>query len=106
MYREHDSIKELDNGDLVIKYTEDDIEAAKKDQMLVLSEVLSDVDTYFVGEQYSLGNFSMGITLYNYYSDLAYTLDLADVDKLEEGEEITLTAREPDEDDRAVIDQF
>ena len=95
--------KEYKNGNITIKFDRDTIEEAKKDDVLTLSEVLSWIDCYFIGETYCLSNFAMGHTIYNAYSDLVYVFDWNLLAMLKAGEMVKLYARKPDEADREIL---
>lgn len=96
-------LKEYNNGNITIKFDPETIEAAAKDDILILSSVLADFDCYFIGETYCLSNFTMGHTVYNAYSDLCYIFDWALLETLKAGKIIKLYARTPDETDREII---
>lgn len=102
--RESENIIELKNGNLIIKYSPDSIKESKRDQLLFLSDVLSWLDCYFIGETYCLNNYEMGHTIYNLYSDLVYIFPWSDLEELEKGKCITLFAATPDETDREIIE--
>jgi len=95
--------KEYKNGNITIKFDKNTIEDAKQDKLLILSSVLSDFDCYFIGESYCLGNFAMGHTVYNAYSDLVYVFDWNLLAMLMNGETVKLYARTPDETDREIM---
>ena len=101
--RKNDNIMELTNNDLVIKYDHDTIKEAKKDEMLTFSDVLFWMDTDIIGDEFCLSNYEMGIQLYNGYSDKCYIVTFTDLERIKTGEEVTLTAYDPDEDDRVAI---
>ena len=101
--RENDGIRESSNGNLVI-HMKDATVTDIRDAWYLLNVILDSMDCYCIGEQFSLGNFDMGQMIYNAHDDLVYTLPMSDLYKLMGGEEITLYARTPDEDDRELID--
>jgi len=95
--RTHDNIREFGNGYINIRFTQQDIEDAKKDELLVLSEVLGSADCYFIGETFCLSNWTTGHEIYNAYSNLTYIFDWSDLDKLKAGKTVKLYARDVDE---------
>ena len=103
--RKNDNIIELANNDLVIKYDDDTIQEAEKDEMMTFFEVLFWMDTDIIGEEFCLSNFDMGIQLYNCHSDKCYIVSFTDLERIKAGEKVTLYAYEPDEDDREAIER-
>lgn len=109
MKREHDNIKEFKNGNLSIRFP---AEYRKKiggvvSAIEVLSWTLDELDCYFIGEEFCLGNDAMGAMIYNCYSDLVYIINFNDIEKvLAAGRWLRLYARTPDEDDRKIIDEW
>lgn len=103
MRRDNGNIKEFANGNLNIKYTPEDIEQSKKDTMLVLAEILSSLDCYFVGDDFSLGNYAMGHMVYNAHSDFMYLFAWNHIDNLMHGKTVKLYASRPDKDDRELL---
>lgn len=104
MLRKSDYCKEYKNGNITVKYDRDMIQASKKDQTLTISDVLSWIDCYFIGETYCLSNYETGHTLYNVYSDLIYVFPWRYLEDLENGKTIRLYARRPDETDREILE--
>ena len=104
MLRSSHGCKEYKNGNLTIKFDADDLEAAQKDDVLILSDMLSWVDCYFIGETYCLSNYTIGHTIYNSYSDLCYVFDWNLLEALKAGEMVRLYARRPDEADREILE--
>ena len=104
MLRKSDYCKEYKNGNITVKYDRDMIQASKKDQTLTISDVLSWIDCYFIGETYCLSNYETGHTLYNAYSDLIYVFPWRYLEDLENGKTIRLYARRPDETDREILE--
>lgn len=99
-------VAEYDNKMLVIKYQDDTIESAKKDELCTFSNVLDEVDTYIIGDEFCLSNYAMGCLLYNYYSDLCYIFNLDYLDTLKNGEAVTLLGHTPDNDEREEINSY
>lgn len=97
--------KEYKNGNITIKYDNDTIEEAKKDEILTLSSVIEWMDCYFIGETYCLGNYTTGHTIYNAYSDLVYIFDWNSLAMLKAGEMVRLYARKPNEVDREILEK-
>lgn len=105
MLRKTDYCKEYKNGNITVRYDRDKIqESKKKDNVLTISDVLSWIDCYFIGETYCLSNYETGHTLYNAYSDLVYIFPWRCLDDLEAGKTIRLYARRPDETDREILE--
>ena len=104
MLRKSDYCKEYKNGNITVKYDRDMIQASKKDQTLTISDVLSWIDCYFIGETYCLSNYETGHTLYNAYSDLIYVFPWRYLEDLENGKTIRLYARRPDKTDREILE--
>ena len=96
------------NGNLNIRFSPDeiqDINAGKYSQIELLSWKLEAFDTTFIGEQYCLSNYTVGVTLYSYYSDNVFLLDLSDLDNiLMEGRALKLYATKPTPADRENIE--
>ena len=105
MLRKSDYCKEYKNGNITVKYDRDMIQASKKDQILTISDVLSWIDCYFIGETYCLSNYETGHTLYNAYSDLIYVFPWRYLEDLENGKTIRLYACRPDETDREILEK-
>ena len=105
MFRSVECCKEYKNGNITIKYNKERIEDAKKDDVLTISDVLSWLDCYFIGETYCLNNYETGHTVYNYYSDLIYVFPWRYMEELEKGKAVKLYARKPDEIDREIIER-
>ena len=109
MRREHENIKEFQNGNINFRFTPEQIAELKTGKISaveVISWILDEIDCYFVGEQYCLSNYTMGATIYNAYSDLCYIIDFSDVETvLMSGRYLKLYARKPDEQDRETIER-
>ena len=105
MLRETDNCKEFHNGNLNIRFGEDDIKNARVDELLVLSSILSSVDCELIGDSYCLGNFEMGHTIYNAHSDLVYVFHWSALEVLKEGKTVKLYGRKPDLDERELIEK-
>lgn len=105
MLRSNGMCKEYKNGNITIKFDPETVEAAKKDDVLILSDVLSMFDCYFIGESYCLSNWAMGHTIYNAYSDLVYIFDWNLLAMLKAGEMVRIYARKPDELDREILER-
>lgn len=106
MTRTTDHCKEFNNGNISIKYDAEAIRDSKNDSVLTISEILSEIDCYFIGETYCLSNYETGRTVYNAYSDLCYVFAWSDLANLETGKSVRLYARKPDEADREIIEQY
>lgn len=104
MLRKTDHCTEYKNGNITVKYDRDTIRASKKDDVLTISDVLSWIDCYFIGETYCLSNYETGQTVYNCYSDLIYIFPWRYLEDLENGKMVRLYARRPDETDREILE--
>ena len=96
-------IVELDNGNLVIRYDEETITSALLDRWGVLAEILWNLDCRFVGDPQSLGNFDVGIMVYNSRLDRIYIFSGNDMENLLDGKSVRLLAVVPDEEARQYI---
>lgn len=109
MKREHENIKEFQNGNINFSFTPEQIielKTGKISAVEVISWILDEIDCYFIGEQYCLSNYTTGATIYNAYSDLCYIIDFSDVETvLMSGRYLKLYARKPDENDREIIER-
>ena len=110
MKRVNEDIKEFGNGNLSIRFPAEYMDKLKSgvvSAIEVLSWTLDELDCYFVGEEFCLGNDAMGIMIYNCHSDLVYIINFNDIEKvLAAGRWLRLYARTPDEDDRKIIDEW
>ena len=110
MKRIHENIKEFQNGNLSIRFPVEYREKLKNgvvSSIEVISWVLDELDCYFIGDEFCLGNYEMGAMIYNCYSDLVYIINFNDIDKvLAAGRWLRLYARIPDESDREIIDEW
>lgn len=109
MKRVHENIREFRNGNINFRFTPEQIAELKTGKISaveVISWILDEIDCYFIGEQYCLGNYATGATIYNAYSDLCYIIDFSDVETvLMSGRYLKLYARKPDENDRETIEK-
>ncbi len=100
--------KRFKNGNINVKLSEETIEKWRKGLFHVMETLfneLENVDTYMVGEQFNLGNSAVGITVYNCNQDKCYTVNLdRDIATLLDGKTLKLYAREPDENDREILE--
>ena len=103
MLRSSDYCKEYKNGNITIKYDAETIQRSKDDDVLTISDVLSWIDCYFIGETYCLSNFETGHTVYSLYSDLVYVFPWRYLEDLENGKTVRLYASKPDDYDRERI---
>ena len=104
MLRKTDHCTEYKNRDLKIRYDPDTIEDSKQDSVLTISSVLDEIDCYFIGETYCLGNFYTGHTVYNAHSDLVYVFPWHYLEYLEAGRPVKLIGRKPDNADREILE--
>lgn len=109
MRRNNENIKEFNNGNINFRFTREQITELKTGKISaveVISWILDEIDCYFIGESYCLGNFTTGATIYNAYSDLCYVIDFSDIETvLMSGRYLKLYARKPDENDREIIEK-
>lgn len=102
--------KEFKNGNINIKLSADGIEtikSGKESDLFIISELLFWVDTYFVGDQFCLSNYDMGVMLYNNNIDKCYIMSFSDIEKiLLKGHTLKLYSYEPSEDDRQTIEYY
>lgn len=109
MKRAHENIKEFKNGNLSIRFPieyRDKLKSGVVSAIEVISWVLDELDCYFIGDEFCLGNCAMGAMIYNSYSDLVYIINFDDIEgTLAAGRWLRLYARVPDEDDREIIDE-
>jgi hypothetical protein len=103
-------IKEFRNNNINIKFSNDaitDINAGKFSDIEILSWLLSEIDSYFVGESQCISNYETGILIYNYHSDVCYFLNFSDIDKyLMTNKTLKLYSYKPDKDTRDYINYF
>lgn len=101
--------KRFKNGNLNIRFSPDEIQNIKVgdySSIELLSWKLDSFDTYFIGDEYSLSNYTMGCTLYSCYVDKVYILDFSDIDSvLMAGDTLKLYATEPTPEDREQIEE-
>lgn len=111
MLRKTDNVVEFKNGNMNIHFTPEDIADIRADRiqnsgLYTLINALDWADCYFVGDSFSLGNFTMGQLIYNAHSDVCYILDMSDIDAvLMQGKTLKLYARKPDAEDREMIER-
>lgn len=110
MKRVHENIKEFQNGNLSIRFPVEYWEKLKNgvvSAIEVLSWTLDELDCYFIGDEFCLGNYAMGAMIYNCHSDFVYIINFNDIEEiLTAGRWLRLYARIPDEDDREIIDEW
>ena len=108
MKRVHENIKEFQNGNLSIRFPVEYREKLKSgvvSAIEVLSWTLDELDCYFIGEAFCLGNYAMGAMIYNFYSDLVYIINFNDIkETLAPGRWLRLYARKPTTYDRETIE--
>lgn len=108
MKRVHENIKEFNNGNLSIRFPVEYREKLKSgvvSAIEVISWVLDELDCYFIGEEFCLGNYAMGAMIYNCYSDLVYIINFNDIEEtLAPGRWLRLYARKPTTYDRETIE--
>jgi hypothetical protein len=96
------------NGNLNIRFSPDEIQdtkAGKYSSIELLSDKLDNFDTYFIGDEYCLSNYTMGSTLYSSYADKVFILDFSDIDNvLMTGDTLKLYSMKPTSEDREIIE--
>ena len=103
--RKKDNVVEFNNGNLNIKYDKQTIEEAKKDEILIFSDVLSQVDCEIFGEAYCLSNYEMGFSVYNQYRDVQYIVSYTDLKNLLKGKMVKLVAIPMDADSKEIYEE-
>lgn len=100
--------KRFKNGNINVKLDADTIARWRKGLLHAMETLLNElenVDTYMIGEEFNLGNSAVGITVYSYYADKCYTVNLdSDLDTILDGKTLKLYARDPDENDREILE--
>lgn len=108
MKRVHENIKEFQNGNLSIRFPVEYREKLKSgvvSAIEVLSWTLDELDCYFIGDEFCIGNYAMGAMIYNCYSDLVYIINFNDIEEiLAPGRWLRLYARKPTTYDRETIE--
>lgn len=103
MKRVHENIKEFNNGNIIFRLSTEqiaDIQNKRFSYIEVISRILNEIDCYFVGGEYCLGNFAVGATIYNAYSELCYTINFSESESvLMSGKWLKLYARQPNKYD-------
>ena len=97
------------NGNINIRFSKEtinDIKANKFSDIECLSFALDNVDCYFVGEQFCLSNYDMGVLIYSVYSDKAFILAFSEMDKLIQGKTLKLYAHKPNIEEREQIQYY
>lgn len=96
-------IVEFYNDDLRINFSLDQINRCFEEWnrvFIFMVELLDELDCSFIGEPYSVGNFSMAHTIYNARSGSYYTLIYSEInDTLLKNKPLYLTARDATDDD-------
>lgn len=97
--------KEFKNGNINITFTGDNDGSISDIELL--NDALFWKDCYFIGEQYCLSNYDMGVTVYNCRRDLVYILSFSALDAAyNNNKTLKLYASVPDETDRELIDAW
>ena len=103
MLREHANIKEFKNGNINLKFDRSLTKEAEQNAVLVLRNLLSEFDCYFIGETYCLCNYGTGHSVYNAHSDLVYNFFWSDLEALKQRKTVKLFARKPTRIDREIL---
>ena len=102
-------VQQFENGNISIRFSKDaieDIKSGKKSDIEILSSLLDRVDTCFIGEQFCISNFDMGVRGYNYHKDKAYTISFSEIDKkLMSSLSLKIFAEDPTEEDLKLIEE-
>lgn len=107
--RNTDNITEFKNGNMNIHFSPENIADIRADKiqnsgLYTLINALEWNDCYFIGDSFSLGNFSMGQLIYSCRRDKCYILDLSDIDNvLMAGRTLKLYAHDPSDNEREQI---
>lgn len=101
-YTNEGYIKEFNNHNINLRITNDQTNISDIEK---LSFLLDSLDCYFIGEEFCLSNYDMGIMIYNSYSDKCYIIAFSEIEKAQE-KTIKLHAFEPGEEERAAINEF
>lgn len=94
---------QFSNGNINVKF---DLQGVYKNEsdIVNLLWLLDDLDIDFIGEQYCLSNYDMGLTLYSYYTDQCFVLSFSELaDCFKSGKTMKLYAHTPDEWEREEI---
>lgn len=98
------------NGNINVRFFQeniDDLKTGKFSEIELLSFALENVDTYFIGEPYCIGNYECAMLLYNVYNDCIYELRSGELDKLVEGKTLKLIANfHIDDETRELIENY
>lgn len=96
-------IAEFYSNNLRIEFSLDQINKCFEEWNRVfvfIAELFDELDCSFIGEPYSMGNFSMAHTIYNAHSGAFYTLIYSEInDTLLKNKPLYLTARDATDDD-------
>ena len=107
MYRKHKNVHEFKNGNMSIKFDRDilqNIHDQKTSDIEEISYILEELDTYFIGEEFCISNYAMGINLYNCHSNLMYIFNFSDIENvLMTGKWLKLYALKIDDDYRELL---
>ncbi len=97
------------NGNMNLRFTQDEINQIKSGRVSdieVLSWILDELDCEFLGDEFCLSNYEMGCLIYSHYFDKTYLLRFTDIENvLMKGNALKLYAREPDENDRELLER-
>ena len=109
MANRFDEARRFKNGNINIKWFNENIEDCKKGKFSdieLLSFSLENVDCYIIGEQFCLSNYAMGCLIYNAYMDCIYILNFNDLDILLQGKTLKLYANfNIDDETRELIER-
>ena len=96
---------QFENGNINVKFDLSGIYKNESD-VINLLWLLESLDIDFIGEQYCLSNYDMGITLYSYYTDQCFVVSFSELAAcFESGKTMKLYAHTPDEYDREEIEK-
>jgi hypothetical protein len=105
----YDHGKRFKNGNLNIRFSPYEIEKIndkRYHEREVFAWALEEMDTYIIGYEHCVGNYTMGMLLYNYHDDKCYEFICTNFETLMEGKTIKLYAYNPHEYERKLIKEF
>ena len=96
-----------ENGNAVISLPEERIKELKKwDEIEFLFSFLADHECTVIGEQFCLNNYEMGCAVFDEFADKVYVFPFRFLEDMKEGKDVTLTGKEPTEEDREELKRW
>lgn len=106
----NDEVKQFHNGNISIKFNKETIDVCNNNEHKYLkaleeiSYIINNIDCYYIGDEYSCGNYDVGISIYNVNTGLIYRFVITYcVNELLDGKTLKLYGSLPDEDDLTMI---